>query len=121
PPPANMTSSGDSPGGATAFVNFHSPVVAVSRNCEHIRNCGHDHHSAQHSNQKNPHHLSSHETPFCFLFKTVRSIILFMARLGDFPVPLTSCSELSLLHVLSPQFLYLAFVTRRQAGSVRRC
>ena len=41
-----------------------------------------------------------------------------MARLGDFPVLLTSCSELSLLHVLSPQFLYLAFVTRRQAGSV---
>ena len=49
---------------------------------------------------------------------TARSIILFMARAVDFAVPLGSCSMLSLSYDFFPQFPYLAFVTRRQAGSV---
>ena len=41
-----------------------------------------------------------------------------MARAADFAVPLGSCSMLSLSYEFFPQFPYLAFVTRRQAGSV---
>src|SRR5206468_8390269 len=104
---------------AAAFPNFHSPVVAVSRNCECISDRGRHHHSEQRSNQKYAHHFSIHETPFCFLFKTVRSIILFMARAVDFALPLGSYTVLPLLdQCFSPHSLYLSFVTRRQAGSV---
>jgi len=40
PPPAHIAISVDSPGCAAAFVNLHSPVVAVSRKCERISECG---------------------------------------------------------------------------------
>jgi hypothetical protein len=52
PLPAGMASSVNSPSCATAFVNLHSPVIAVGRNCEHNRYRGRDHHTAQHSNEK---------------------------------------------------------------------
>jgi hypothetical protein len=52
PHPAGMAVLIDSPGCATAFPDFHSPVGAVGRNREHIRDCGRDHHSAQHSSEK---------------------------------------------------------------------
>jgi len=52
PLPADVASSVDSPGCAAALVNFHSPVIAVGRNCERIGKRGRDYHSAQHSNQK---------------------------------------------------------------------
>src|SRR5258705_1185275 len=45
PLPANMASSVFSPSCAAALVNFHPPVVAVSRNSEHIRYRSYDHHS----------------------------------------------------------------------------
>jgi hypothetical protein len=45
-----------------------------------------------------------------------------MARAVDFAVPLASHTLLPLLdRCFSPQFPYLSFVTRRQAGSLRRC
>ena len=72
-----MTTSVDSPRRATAFVNLHSPVVAVGRNCERIR-----------------------ELRGCVI--TPNSIPTRNIRIIFF----------------SPQFPYLAFVTRRQAGSV---
>jgi len=51
---------------------------------------------------------------------TERSAVLFMTRAVDFPVPLRSCSVLSLSYKFFPQFPYLSFVIRRQAGSVCR-
>jgi hypothetical protein len=87
----------DSPGCATAFVYLHSPVIAVSRKCERVRERRRRHHSAQHSNQKNIYHFFLHGTPFCFLITTVRSLILFMARAVDFAVPLKSHTALPLL------------------------
>ena len=45
-----------------------------------------------------------------------------MARAVDFAVPPASHTLLPLLdRCLFPQFSYLSFVTRRQAGSLRRC
>ncbi len=45
-----------------------------------------------------------------------------MARAVEFAVPLASHTLLSLLdRCLVPQLSYLSFVTRRQAGSLRRC
>ena len=45
-----------------------------------------------------------------------------MARAVDFAVPLASHTLLPLLdRCLSSHFPYLSFVTRRQAGSLRRC
>src|SRR5205823_1475634 len=68
------------PCSATAFVNLHSPVIAVGRKCEHKSECGCEHHAGEQANQIYAHHLS-------------------------FP----------------HSSLYLSFVTRRQAGSLRRC
>jgi hypothetical protein len=42
----------------TASPDFHSPVIAVGRNCEHKRDCCRNHHSEQHSNQKYASHVS---------------------------------------------------------------
>src|SRR4029077_20162948 len=36
PLPADMAVSVDSPSCPTAFIDLHSPVIAVGRNCEHI-------------------------------------------------------------------------------------
>src|SRR5215468_8827463 len=83
-------------GCATAFVNLHPPVVAVGRKCEHIRERSRQHNAAQHSDQKQAHHFSIHETPFCFLLKIDCSTILFMARAVDFAMPLASCRLFSL-------------------------
>ena len=80
----------DSPGCAAALVNFHSPVIAVGREREHIREGRRCRHSTQHSNEKYVDHFSFHETPFCFLFMIVRFLILFMARAVDFGLPLGS-------------------------------
>ena len=52
PPPADMAIFINSPRCAAAFVNLHSPVVAVGRKCEHERDCGREHHAGEHSNQK---------------------------------------------------------------------
>lgn len=52
PLPAGMAGfhvHGESP--AAAFVDLHSPVVAVGRNREHIRECGRDYHAGEHANQ----------------------------------------------------------------------
>jgi hypothetical protein len=106
------------PSCAAAVPDLHSPVKIVGRNCEYHRDRGHDHHSEQHANQKYPHHFSIHETPFCFVSVTDRSVVLFMARAADFPVPLANGSVLSLLGELIPTVPYLSFVTRRQGGSV---
>jgi hypothetical protein len=90
-------------GSATAIPDLHLPVIIVGRNCERIRERRRDHYAAQHSNQKQAYHFSFHETPFCFLFTTLRSIILFMARAVDFAVPLASYALLPLLdQCLSP-------------------
>src|SRR5206468_4842019 len=43
---------------AAAFPDLRLPAIVVSRNCEHIRHRGCDHHAAQSSNQKNAHHFS---------------------------------------------------------------
>jgi hypothetical protein len=110
----------DSPSCATAFVNLHLPVVAVGRNCERVRERGGRHHSAQHSNQKNIYHFSLHGTPFCFISMTDHPANLFMARALDFAVPLGGCSPFSVSGEFFPTFPYLIFVTRRQAGSLRR-
>jgi hypothetical protein len=58
PLPADMATSVDSPCSAAALVNLHSPVVAVSRNCERICHRRRCHHSAQHSNKKDAHDFS---------------------------------------------------------------
>src|SRR5215831_9884783 len=52
PLPPEMASFVHCPSCAAAFVNFHSPVVAVGRKCKHIRHRGRDHHAEQRSNQK---------------------------------------------------------------------
>lgn len=52
PLPANMSILVDSPGCATTIKDLHSPVEVVGRNCKHNSDSGHDHHSAQHSNEK---------------------------------------------------------------------
>jgi len=72
----------DRPGRATAVKDLHFPAKIVGRNCEHQRDRCHDHHSAQHSNQK-----------YSFHFQLPHSFILLsftMARAVDFAVPLTS-------------------------------
>src|SRR5256885_7088894 len=52
PLPANIAIFVESPGCAAAFPDFHSPVIAVGRNCEHVCERGSDHPPAKHSNQK---------------------------------------------------------------------
>ena len=104
PLPADMATFVDSPRCATAFVNLHSPIVAVGRKCERVRECGCRHHSAQHSNQENIYHFSLHGTPFCFISMTDRPANLFMARAVDFAVPLGGCSPFSLSGEFFPTF-----------------
>jgi hypothetical protein len=40
---------------AAAFVDLHSPVVAVGRNREHVCECGREHHAGEHANQIGAH------------------------------------------------------------------
>src|SRR6266478_2393908 len=50
---------------ATVFPDLRLPVIVVGRNCEEVRECGRDHDSAEHSNQKQPHHFSRHTSLIC--------------------------------------------------------
>ena len=85
------------PNCAASIPDLHLPAIVVSRNCEDIREDGRKRYSAQHSSQKCMNHFSFHETPFGFLFKTICSINLFMARAVDFAVPPRSHTALPLL------------------------
>jgi hypothetical protein len=58
PLPAGTATFVESSSCATALKDLHSPIVAVSRKREHIRDCGRDHHAEQGSNQKYAHHSS---------------------------------------------------------------
>src|SRR5262245_35697106 len=97
PLPIPMPIFVEGPSCAAAFPDFPSPVVAVGRNCECVCECSGYHHSKQGSNQKYAHDFPFHETPFCFLITTIRFLILFMARVVDFAVPLRSHTAFPLL------------------------
>jgi len=45
---------------ATAFPDLRLPMIVVGWNCEDVGECGRDDDSAEHSNQKQAHHLSRH-------------------------------------------------------------
>src|SRR2546423_6009488 len=100
-----------SPGCAAPFPDFHSPVIAVGRNCERIRDRGRDHHSAQHSNQKRASSSHVQYSPICDCFTAI-------ARLADFLLPLKSCPVLCLSGstLFGTLLFYPSFATRRQPG-----
>jgi hypothetical protein len=50
PHPTEVALFVEGPSTSTAFPDFHSPMIAVGRNCEPKRNRGCDNHSAQYSN-----------------------------------------------------------------------
>jgi hypothetical protein len=50
---------------ATVFPDLRLPMIVVGRNCEEVRECGRDHDSAEHSNQKQAHHFSRHTSLIC--------------------------------------------------------
>ena len=67
PLPAGMAGfhvHGPSP--AAAFVDLHSPLIAVRGNCEHVCECGRHQYSAQHSNQIYSHYLSFSHTSLIY-------------------------------------------------------
>src|SRR3989442_12669356 len=67
-----MAILGDSPLCTAAFLNLHSPVVAVGRKCEHISECGREHHAGEHANQIYVHHLSFPHSSLYLSFVTRR-------------------------------------------------
>ena len=90
PLPTEMAIFVHGPGCAAPFPNLPSPVVAVCRNCERIRERGRDHHAAQHSNQKRASSSHVQYSPICDCFTAI-------ARLADFLLPLKRCPVLCLL------------------------
>jgi len=68
------------PGCATAIPDLHSPVIVVGRDCEHIRDRGRDHHSAQRSNQK-----------YSFHFSCAHRFLNNRSKVTSKPVPCPGC------------------------------
>jgi hypothetical protein len=77
PRPAEVSTFVEGPSCATAFPDFHSPVIAVGRNCEHKRDRCRNHHSAEHSNQKYASHFTFNVAAIGLLLPLrVRQILL---------------------------------------------
>jgi hypothetical protein len=67
----------EAPSSATMFPDFHSPVIAVGRNCELKRDRGREDHSAQISNEKCAYHFVSLHFP-CSLIEARRHADCFI-------------------------------------------
>jgi hypothetical protein len=108
PRPTEVAIFVERPSSATAFPDLHSPVIAVSRDCEHKCDCCRNHHSAQHSDQKYASHCS-HKFNRWGLFRLLRMRQILPCHSGAVPCSLFCTSA-------SPTFPLLRFEARRQAG-----
>jgi len=69
----------EAPSSATAFPDFHSPIITVGRNCESNCNRSRHNHAAQISNEKCAYHFVSLHFP-CSLIEARRHADCFFGR-----------------------------------------
>src|SRR4029077_16933601 len=79
PFPAEVAIFVRGPSRATTFPDFHSPIIAVGRNCESKCNCSRHNHSAQISNEEYAYQFVSLHIPYSIIEYAVVPIVSLAA------------------------------------------